>query len=89
MQEFTSIGRSAPRVDFRAKLLGEAVYGYDARLPDMGYGAYAVPPRFGAELLDAQPGDAAGMPGCSRSSSTCPPDSRAWSPTRGPGPGPR
>ncbi|GAA1657583.1 xanthine dehydrogenase family protein molybdopterin-binding subunit [Catellatospora bangladeshensis] len=63
VQEFTSIGRSAPRVDFRAKLLGEAVYGYDARLPDMGYGAYAVPPRFGAELLDAQPGDAAGMPG--------------------------
>lgn len=61
--EFTSIGRSVPRVDFRAKVLGEAVYGYDARLPDMGYGAFAVPPRFGAQLESAEAGDAAGMPG--------------------------
>ncbi|GAA2358835.1 aldehyde oxidase [Catellatospora methionotrophica] len=61
--EFTSIGRSVPRVDFRAKLLGEATYGYDARLPGMAYGAFAVPPRFGAELESAEPGDAAGMPG--------------------------
>ncbi|MEV4410765.1 molybdopterin cofactor-binding domain-containing protein [Catellatospora sp. NPDC049609] len=61
--EFTSIGSSAPRVDIRAKLLGEAVYGYDARVPGMSYGAFAVPPRFGAELLSAAPGDAAGMPG--------------------------
>ncbi|MFC7243086.1 molybdopterin cofactor-binding domain-containing protein [Catellatospora aurea] len=61
--EFTSIGRSAPRVDFRAKVLGEATYGYDARLPGMGYGAFAVPPRFGAQLESAEPGDAAGMPG--------------------------
>lgn len=61
--EFTSIGRSAPRVDFRAKVLGEATYGYDARLPGMGYGAFAVPPRFGARLESAEPGDTAGMPG--------------------------
>ncbi|MEV0458708.1 xanthine dehydrogenase family protein molybdopterin-binding subunit [Catellatospora methionotrophica] len=61
--EFTSIGRSVPRVDFRSKLLGEATYGYDARLPGMAYGAFAVPPRFGAELESAEPGDAAGMPG--------------------------
>ncbi|GIF97125.1 aldehyde oxidase [Catellatospora citrea] len=61
--EFTSIGRSVPRVDFRAKVLGEAVYGYDARLPDMGYGAFAVPPRFGARLESAEAGDAAGLPG--------------------------
>ncbi|GIH03500.1 aldehyde oxidase [Rhizocola hellebori] len=61
--EFTSIGHSAARVDFRAKVLGEATYGYDARLPGMAYGAFAVPPRFGATLLTAEPGDARGMPG--------------------------
>jgi len=61
--EFASIGRSAPRLDFRAKVLGEATYGYDARLPGMAYGAFAVPPRFGAKLLSAEPGDAQGMPG--------------------------
>lgn len=61
--EFTTIGQSAPRVDIRAKLLGEAIYGYDARLPGMSFGAFAVPPRFGAELLAAEAGDAARMPG--------------------------
>lgn len=62
-RDFTTIGRSAPRVDIRAKVLGEATYGYDARVPGMSYGAFAVPPRFGAELLHAEPGDAPGMPG--------------------------
>jgi isoquinoline 1-oxidoreductase beta subunit len=62
-RDFVSIGKSVPRVDIRAKLTGEATYGYDARLPGMSYGAFAVPPRFGAELLSAEAGDAAGMPG--------------------------
>lgn len=60
---FASIGRPATRVDMRAKLLGEATYGYDARLPNMLYGAVALPPRFGAQLVQAEPGDAAGLPG--------------------------
>ena len=47
---FARIGRTAPRVDFRAKVLGEATYGYDARLDGMLYGAVAHPPTWGATL---------------------------------------
>lgn len=61
--EFKVVGQSKPRVDIRAKVTGEAVYGYDMRLPGMLYGAVARPPRTWAELLSAGPGKAAGMPG--------------------------
>lgn len=60
---FTLIGRPVPRVDFREKLTGRAIYGYDARLPEMLYGAVARPPRYGARLRRAAPGAAAGHPG--------------------------
>lgn len=65
-RDFAVIGTSAPRVDIRAKVLGEATYGYDARVPGMSYGAFAVPPRFGAELRSAEPGDAPDLPGVQR-----------------------
>lgn len=61
--DFVSIGARGTRVDMRAKLLGEAVYGYDARLPGLLYGAVALPPRFGATLVNAEAGDAAALPG--------------------------
>ena len=60
---FARIGRAAPRVDFRAKLLGEATYGYDARLDGMLYGAVAHPPTWGATLAGATEGSARGRPG--------------------------
>lgn len=47
---FTRIGRDLTRVDMRDKLTGTAVYGYDARVDGMRYGAVARPPRFGATL---------------------------------------
>lgn len=37
--DFVTIGQSVPRVDVPDKVTGKAVYGYDARLPDMQYGA--------------------------------------------------
>lgn len=60
---FTLIGRSVPRVDLYEKLTGRSIYGYDARLPDMLYGAVARPPRYGARLRRAAPGAAADHPG--------------------------
>lgn len=59
----TNVGRSGVKVDMRAKLLGEAVYGYDARVDGMLYGAVAVPPRFGDTLKSAEVGSADQMPG--------------------------
>jgi isoquinoline 1-oxidoreductase beta subunit len=56
--EFKVIGQSMPRVDFKAKLTGQAVYGYDARIEGMLYGAVARPPTLTATLKSAAPGQA-------------------------------
>jgi isoquinoline 1-oxidoreductase beta subunit len=61
--EFTLIGKNVPRADLEAKLTGKAVYGYDARVPGMLFGAVARPPRHGAVLKSASAGEAATMPG--------------------------
>lgn len=60
---FRYIGQSVPRVDLRDKVTGRAVYGYDARMANMAYGAVARPPRYGARLVSAAAGDAADHPG--------------------------
>jgi isoquinoline 1-oxidoreductase beta subunit len=61
--EFRYIGQSIQRVDFESKLRGEAIYGFDARLPEMLYGAIARPPRYGAKLIQASAGTAAEQAG--------------------------
>ena len=60
---FARIGQATPRVDFRAKLLGEATYGYDARLDGMLFGAVAHPPTWGSTLETAAEGSARTQPG--------------------------
>lgn len=61
--DFKVIGRSMPRVDLPSKLRGAAIYGYDARVEGMRYGAVARPPQLGARLAAAEAGPAADMPG--------------------------
>ena len=61
--ELTLIGKSVKRADLPLKVAGKAVYGYDARVPGMLYGAVARPPRHGAVLKSAFAGDAEKMPG--------------------------
>jgi isoquinoline 1-oxidoreductase subunit beta len=60
---YLSIGQNMPRVDVRAKLLGEPVYAFDARVPGMLYGAVAHPPQFGAKLKSGSAGDLEKIPG--------------------------
>lgn len=55
---FHTIGQPMPRLDFPDKLTGKPVYGYDAHLPTMLYGAVARPPTIEGKLRSAQPGDA-------------------------------
>ncbi len=62
-QDFRLIGQPLARLDLPAKIIGQAVYGYDVRLPDMLYGAVAHPPTLTARLRSAGAGDAAGRPG--------------------------
>ena len=61
--DFTVIGQPLPRRDFEAKLTGQAIYGYDARLEGMKYGAVIRPPTVAATLKSVAPGQAAAMPG--------------------------
>jgi isoquinoline 1-oxidoreductase subunit beta len=61
--EFAWIGKSVARIDMHAKVTGRAVYGYDARVPGMLYGAVARPPRYGARLLKAGTDGASRAPG--------------------------
>ena len=61
--EFRYIGKPMQRVDFQDKLMGKAIYGYDAQLPDMLYGAVARPPTIEAKMQSAKVGTAAEKPG--------------------------
>jgi isoquinoline 1-oxidoreductase beta subunit len=65
-REWRVVGQPAPRIDIPKKLTGGAVYGYDARLPGMKYGAVLRPPTIEAKLLSVEPGNAAQMDGVLR-----------------------
>lgn len=58
-----SIGQSHPRVDLLAKISGEAIFGFDARLPGMAYGAVARPETIQGKLVHASSGQASNQPG--------------------------
>jgi isoquinoline 1-oxidoreductase beta subunit len=60
---FKLIGQSQPRVDFTAKLTGKAIYGLDARVEGMRYGAVLRPPTLTATLRRAAPGTAGAQSG--------------------------
>ena len=61
--EYKFIGQSLPRVDLEAKIRGEAVYGYDARLENMLYGAVEHAPTIEGKMISATAGDAESKPG--------------------------
>ncbi len=51
--EFEFIGKTRPRIDFESKLTGEAVYGFDARMDGMLYGAVVRPTHIEATFVSA------------------------------------
>jgi isoquinoline 1-oxidoreductase beta subunit len=61
--DFRYIGHRQTPIDAIAKVTGRTLYGSDARLPGMLYGAVARPPRYGARLSRARPGSAGDQPG--------------------------
>jgi len=56
--EFKIIGAPVARVDIPAKVTGQAVYGYDARVEGMLYGAVLRPPTIGATLVSVDVAEA-------------------------------
>ncbi len=65
-QEFTLIGKPAPRLDVPDKVTGRARYGIDVRLPGMLYAALRACPTFGGRLRHVDPAPALAQPGVVR-----------------------
>lgn len=63
LSELTLVGQPQPRVDIEDKVNGKAVYGYDAKLPGMKFGAVLRPPTLEAKLKSVNVANALGMPG--------------------------
>ena len=62
-EQFRYIGKAQGRIDLPAKIVGDAKYGHDMRLPNMLWGVVARPTQIGATIASVDPKDAATMPG--------------------------
>ncbi|MEM7371400.1 MAG: molybdopterin cofactor-binding domain-containing protein [Bacteroidota bacterium] len=63
LKSYTFIGKPVPRVDLKAKVVGEPIFGMDATMPNMLYGSVARSSLIGASYVDADVSAAEGMPG--------------------------
>jgi len=57
------IGKEMPRLDLKAKVNGEPIFGMDASMPNMLYGAVIRPSKIDATLTSADTSEAEAMPG--------------------------
>ena len=63
VKEYQYVGQPIPRIDLVDKVVGTPMFGMDAQLPDMLYGAVVRPDRIGATYAGADTSKAKGMPG--------------------------
>ncbi|MEM6767184.1 MAG: molybdopterin cofactor-binding domain-containing protein [Bacteroidota bacterium] len=63
VKAYKFIGKPVPRVDLEAKVRGAHMFGMDASMPDMLYGAVVRPSSIGARYVDADISAAENMPG--------------------------
>jgi len=63
LKAYKFVGKPIPRVDLADKVFGEPVFGMDAELPGMLYGAVVRPTAIGAKFIDADTSKAEKMPG--------------------------
>ena len=63
ISEYQYIGQPVPRIDLHDKVVGASIFGMDAEMPDMLYGAVVRPDRVGAKYVDADTAEAENMPG--------------------------
>lgn len=63
ISEYQFVGKPIPRVDLRDKVLGAPMFGMDASMPDMLYGAVARSSKIGAKFVSADISAAEKMPG--------------------------
>jgi len=63
IKDYKFVGKPIPRVDLRDKVFGAPIFGMDATLPEMLYGAVVRPTSIGAKFIDADVSKAEKMPG--------------------------
>ncbi len=63
VKEYKFVGKPIPRIDLKDKVIGAPIFGMDASLPGMLYGAVARPSTIGAIYVDADTSMAESMPG--------------------------
>ena len=63
LKEYKFIGKPIARVDLKDKVFGAPIFGMDATLPDMLYGAVVRPNAIGAKYIGADISKAESMPG--------------------------
>ena len=63
MKDYKFIGKPIPRVDLMDKVVGTPMFGMDASMPDMLYGAVLRPEKIGTTLKSYDATSAEGMPG--------------------------
>lgn len=63
ISEYKFVGKPIPRVDLADKVFGAPIFGMDANMPGMLYGAVVRPSRIGSTYLGADTSKAEGMPG--------------------------
>ncbi|NHF60699.1 molybdopterin-dependent oxidoreductase [Flavobacteriaceae bacterium TP-CH-4] len=63
IKDYQFIGKPFSRVDLRDKVFGTPLFGMDATMPDMLYGAVVRPTVIGATYIDADTSKAENMPG--------------------------
>ncbi len=63
IKNYKFVGKPIQRIDLKDKLIGTSMFGMDASMPDMLYGAVARPSTIGASFVSADTSAAEGMPG--------------------------
>ena len=61
--DYKFVGKAIQRVDLKDKVFGAPIFGMDATMPNMLYGAVVRPNAIGAKYLDSDISKATGMPG--------------------------
>ncbi|WP_405380669.1 molybdopterin cofactor-binding domain-containing protein [Maribacter sp. LLG6340-A2] len=62
-KDYKYIGQPITRVDLEAKVYGDPIFGMDADMPGMLYGAVVRPTKIGATFVSADTSEAENMPG--------------------------
>lgn len=63
LKDYKFVGKPVPRVDLKDKVMGAPMFGMDATMPDMLYGAVVRPATIGAKYISVDISAAEGMPG--------------------------